>query len=313
MSKLIRTLLVASSCMVLAKPVLAQNAPIRMGQTSTMQAIEQTDAGLARQAARIGELEAALQQMTGRVETLEFRLQQTERLLEGVERDNRELLERLARLEGQVDSMSRGQMMSGSGAYPSTRPYGNGQSSIGPVQSDSPISTTRPSGPRELVGNSQQRVTTTIPERPTSQPAQTGSLGTIPATRLPEDAGTLFELGKNRLIDGDYKGSENAFRAYLDAYGDTPQSGEANYWLGEALYQQGDYAGSARYFTDLLKNYPDDALRGDSLVKLARSLREVGETDRACAFLERIDDVAPNAKEATLQRARQEQQRSGCN
>lgn len=333
MTRLINSLFMASSCVLLAGPVLAQSAPIRIGQTSTMQAIEQTDQSLARQSAHIATLEEEMQRLTGRVESLEFKLGQSEQLISDLTRDNRDLSERLARLEGQIDTLTRQQAVVSTNRYDNLRSStstvtspatGTSGAQPGTVWSGS-STTTQPStsgGPTDLMGGpNAQRVTSSPGSRSVlatpsqddlNQPPQTGSLGTIPASALPGEAGALFELGKNRLINFDYPGAEAAFRAFLDAFGDDPQAGEAHYWLGEALYQQGDFAGSARFFTEMLKNYPDDPRRGEALVKLARSLREVGETERACTFLARIDDVAPNASTVTRQRVLQEQQRSNC-
>lgn len=329
MKKLARSFFAASSLLMLALPVTAQTAPIRMGQTSTMQAIEQTDAVLARQTARIAALEEEVQRVTGRLETAEFQMAQTDRAYEDLQRENRALSERLARLEGQFEAMSR--QRPPVAAQPRDLPLQTGDSGYRSVQSkqmttnqgtpvwsgsntgNAPVR----SGPRDLVGGPEElppvRPTPQTTIRTNGQPAQTGTLGTIPASALPGEAGALFQLGKNRLISFDYDGAEAAFRAFLESFGDDPQAGEAHYWLGETLYQQGDFAGSARFFTDMLKNYPDDPRRGEALVKLARSLREVGETERACTFLSRLNDVAPNASRVTHERVEQEKLRSNCN
>ena len=142
---------------------------------------------------------------------------------------------------------------------------------------------------------------------------ESGSLGTLPASDLPGEAGPLFELGKNRLLNFDYGGAEAAFRGFLDEFGEDPQAGEAHYWLGEILYHQGNYAGSARFLTTFVRDYPSDARRGEGVVKLARALREVGETEQACAFLGRLKQVDPDASARTVEAANVQSQLAGCN
>lgn len=303
------SLIAVSSLAVMVQPSLAQqsSAPIRMGQTSTQVALEQTDAVMSQQAARIGSLEAELQNLTGRIQTMQFQIGQAEQARTDLERENQKLSERLARLEGQVEAMSRQSQSVSRDLL--NRPLPSPETS---GRSDSTVMT-NPSGgtwTRNLPPTQNDPEPRQIVERP-AKPSS-GSLGTIPASALPGDSGAMFAMGKNRLIAFDYSGAEVAFRAFLETFGDDPQAGEAHYWLGEALYHQGDFAGSARFFTDLLKNYPDDPRRGEGLVKLARSLREVGETSRACTFLSRLDDVDPNASTVTRQRVLQEQQRSNC-
>ena len=334
MKKILVPLLVAAFLTPAVPAALAQSAPIRMGQPSTTYPVmTQTEDVLARQTARMGVLEQQLSDLTGRIENLEFQLRQSQTARDDAMQDNRMLTDKLAKLEAKVDDLSRRTVLPEQGMYsrplpsnqpiPDQRPQGQATGTWSGSQQG------QPSGPQDLRGapyetpNSGNRVTSVYTGRPTDgmppsnntpsgEDLSSGSLGTISATRLPGGAGELFQLGRNRLLSFDYVGAEQAFRAFLDEFGDDPQAGEAYYWLGEALYNQGDFAGSARFFTTMLQEYPDDPLRGEGLVKLARSLREVGETKKACAFLSRMNDVAPDASKATRQRALQEQQRSGC-
>ena len=79
MTHLIRTSLVALSLAALSGNALAQNAPIRIGpggaEYQTGPTAEQL---MARQAARITDLEEQLSRLTGRIEQMEFRLAERE-------------------------------------------------------------------------------------------------------------------------------------------------------------------------------------------------------------------------------------------
>ena len=139
-----------------------------------------------------------------------------------------------------------------------------------------------------------------------------GSLGTISASALPGEAGPLFALAKSRLIQFDYAGAEEAFRAFLEEFGDDPQAGEAYYWLGESLYQQKAYADSGAAYTTMIRSYPDDPRAADALVKLARAMRLIGDKEKACLALGTLPNRYPDASVRTRDLAAVERTRSGC-
>ena len=142
--------------------------------------------------------------------------------------------------------------------------------------------------------------------------APQGSLGTLPASALPGEAGPLFAAAKAKLVQFDYAGAEEAFRAFLDQFGSDPQAGEAHYWLAESLYQQKAYAESGAAYTTMIRSYPDDPRAPDALVKLARSMRLIGDKDKACVALDTLPKRYPNASGVTRDLAAVERTRSGC-
>ena len=139
-----------------------------------------------------------------------------------------------------------------------------------------------------------------------------GSLGTLPASDLPGEAGPLFAEAKTRLLQFDYAGAEQAFRAFLERFSDDPQAGQAQYWLGEVLYQQEAYVESGVAYTQMIRQYPDDPRAPEALAKLARSMRLVGDTERACSALDLLPQRYPNASGVTKNLAAGERVRSGC-
>ncbi|MEM8615726.1 MAG: tol-pal system protein YbgF [Pseudomonadota bacterium] len=204
---------------------------------------------------------------------------------------------------------------------------------IGPTSGSTTTETTTPqttTGPTRIVrrtvtgGNSapqgpeqQVALTGTTPVASAGSgdfetPPTAGTLGTIPASALPGEAGPLFAEAKSRLLQFNYAGSEQAFRAFLDQFGDDPQAGEAQYWLGEVLYQQEAYAESGTAYTQMIREYPDDPRAPEALAKLARSMRLVGDSDRACQALDLLNDQYPDASGVTRTLAAGERVRSGC-
>ena len=128
----------------------------------------------------------------------------------------------------------------------------------------------------------------------------------------PGAAGPLFAEAKLRLTQFDHAGAEQAFRSFLDQFADDPQAGEAQYWLGETLYQQGAYAEAGAAYTSMIQNYPDDMRAPDALVKLARAMRLVGESERACTALAALPQRYPNASAVTKNLAAVESTRASC-
>lgn len=325
MMSVFRSSIAALGVLLISVPAMAQSAPIRIGPGGSTYSTEaDAQSQLARQSTRITDLEAEISRLTGRIEQLEFRLTSREQAYQDAMETNRQMDERLIEMNGRMAELEQ---------WMKTRPPGaNGR----PLPSDQRVPGT---GPRDLSGGpafgnfseneddpSAMRTETrgTFPMSDTAAPVETnsstsgrrlpeGTLGTLPASRLPGQAGPLFQLGKNRLLNFDYAGAERAFTQFLNEFGDEPEAGEAHYWLGEVLYQQGDYAGSARFLTTFVRDYTDDPRRGEGVVKLARALREIGQEDTACQFLSRLNQVDPDASERTIEAANVQRQLAGCN
>jgi tol-pal system protein YbgF len=110
----------------------------------------------------------------------------------------------------------------------------------------------------------------------------------------------------------DYAGAEEAFRSFIDKFGKDAQAGEAHFWLGEALHQQQAYAESGAAYTTMIRSYPDDVRAPDALVRLARAMRFLNETDKACTALDTLPKRYPSASKVVRDLAAVERTRSGC-
>lgn len=274
---------------------------------STVTEIEDRSLTLQRQnadlALKVRDLESENAQLVGRVETLQFQLSQSREEMDRLQSDDAEIGRRLEQLDQQILALSGvvaeqnrlildGQIVEGAGEEV--------------VAALSRASTIAEGG----VGTGADASVQTAGAA-ASAPGS-GSLGTIAASDLPGSAGPLFADAKARLLRFDYAGAERSFRAFLENFGDDPQAGEAQYWLGEVLYQQQNYNESGSAYRDMIQKYPDDARAPDALVKLGRSLRLVGQSDRACQILDTLGTRYPNASPVTLNLANVERSRSSC-
>lgn len=316
----------AAATLFVAVPCIAQ-APISQGRTSNMTQLQSNTAELR---IKVIDLEAENARLYGEIEALQFRLNQSLQTIERMEKDDAELANQLKTLNGRLSQLGRRvkALENGQGSASQTSAGGTSIGSAGTTQTVRRTVTTPSNGPKRITRSNSSRSATgseievvsgvaedtseTQIVSNSAAPAQTGSIGTLPASSLPGAAGPLFAEAKLRLTQFDHAGAEQAFRSFLDQFADDPQAGEAQYWLGETLYQQGAYAEAGAAYTSMIQNYPDDMRAPDALVKLARAMRLVGESERACTALAALPQRYPNASAVTKNLAAVESTRASC-
>jgi len=334
MMRQILVLAFLTATIVFTAPAEAQRrgAKITQGVTSSDFAAT-TDtlrAANAELGARLTGLEADRAALSGQVETLEFLLSQSRDQINDMQTDDAEIGRLIGQLENRLstqdsqignlearlnslEASSREMAFTRGEIEPGFEPASDFSNTV--ATTSAPNVTT--SGPRSIV---RRTVTTSSAQSAeasgqvivTGSRARQGSLGTILASALPGDAGPLFAAAKSRLLQFDYAGAEAAFRSFLTQFGDDPQAGEAQYWLGEVLYQQEAYAESGQAYTQMIRQYPDDPRAPEALAKLARSMRLVGDADKACNALDILPQRYPEASGVTKNLAAGERVRSGC-
>jgi tol-pal system protein YbgF len=131
-------------------------------------------------------------------------------------------------------------------------------------------------------------------------------------TALSGSARDEYDLAYGYILTGDYALAEQNFRAWLAAFPNDPQAGDAEFWLGESLLQQGEYRDAANAFLSVYKASPDSAKGPDALLKLGVSLAALGEKPAACATFSELGRRYPRATESVMSRLRAEQTRAGC-
>ena len=81
----------------------------------------------------------------------------------------------------------------------------------------------------------------------------------------------------------DYTLAQETFRAFLRRYPSDRLAGDAQYYLGESLFQQQDYRGAADAFLAVSKNYDASTKAPDALLRLGQSLAALNEKELACS------------------------------
>lgn len=332
---LVLILVLTALAMAPSSEAQRRQAEIIQGTTSGELAatVEDLRVSNAQLRARMTGIESDKAQMTGKLETLEFLLSESRDQINRMQGDDAELQRLVTRLEARLseqdatiaDLNRQIAALRPEPAFLSSedRSLDTQQNSVDGDRIVSTMST--PSVSSEVTTTGPTRIVRRVEETsegqagaaitqtgPSGAPLPQGSLGTLSASALPGDAGELFAEAKSRLLQFDYAGAENAFRAFLTQFGDDPQAGEAQYWLAEVLYQQEAYPESGAAYTDMIRSYPDDPRAPEALAKLARSMRLVGDTQQACNALDLLPQRYPNASGVTKNLAAGERVRSGC-
>jgi len=150
-----------------------------------------------------------------------------------------------------------------------------------------------------------------LPPPPPRNPSATGGQqqATLPPTQSPKDE---YDLAYGYLLRKDYALSEESFRAFLKRYPSDRLTGEANYWLGESLFQRQRYRDAAESFLTVSTKYERSGKAPDALLRLGQSLAALNEKEAACATLAEIMRKYPRASAGVKQGIEREQKRVHC-
>ena len=148
-----------------------------------------------------------------------------------------------------------------------------------------------------------------LPPPPPRNPSGTGAQQMVMApTNTPKDE---YDLAYGYVLRKDYALAEDALRAFMKKYPNDRLVADANYWLGETLFQRQRYREAAESFLDVSTKHEKSAKAPDSLLRLGQSLAALKEKEAACATLGEIPRKYPRAagEREAVGRARTEARR----
>ncbi|WP_028774806.1 tol-pal system protein YbgF [Shewanella waksmanii] len=125
----------------------------------------------------------------------------------------------------------------------------------------------------------------------TSQAATSSSLG---ETASYEQAVNLV------LKERKYDEAIPAFSNFIKSYPDSTYAANANYWLGQLLYNKGDFSEATTAFSTVVDQYKDSNKRGDSLVKLGMIAEKTADVPGAKGFYQRVVKEYPASAAARI-------------
>jgi tol-pal system protein YbgF len=294
-------------------------------------------------AVRLDRLEAQIRQLTGAIEQLQYRNQQLEGQLRRMQPDAEYRgQDGSARMAPSARPVAPAQPMQPQ----ATQPYSPPPAASGPRRGDAfdpsvnpnapgaprPLGTTAPSAPlaqstdpEEAVGAPGGRQAgapldlSTLtglagngePSQAPPAPRNSGGtqVATLPPTDSPKDT---YDLAYGYILRRDYALADEAFRVFLRRFPNDRLSSDAQYWLGESLFQRQRYRDAAEVFLNVSTKFETSAKAPDSLLRLGQSLAGLGEKDAACASLAEVGRKYPRASVSVKQGVEREQKRVRC-
>ena len=284
---------------------------------------------------RIDRLEAAIRDLTGNVEQLQYRNQQLE-----------QQLQRLEGAQGRLEDGKGGprppnaplppapiaqaepaQGRRGDAFDPNVNPTAPGSprqlgastaaneppppvsdaapAAPGPRQPGAPLDLSTLAGPQSGAAPGGQ-----LPAPPPANPNGTGAMqATLPPSNSPKD---VYDLAYGYVLHKDYALAADTFRTFLRQYPSDRQAPEAQYWLGESLFQQQQYRDAAEAFLAVSTKYDSSTRAPEALLRLGQSLAALGEKEAACASLGEVLRKFPRASGNVKQGVEREQKRAHC-
>ena len=166
-----------------------------------------------------------------------------------------------------------------------------------PAQPNVPMANAGPMTPSQLPP----------PARNTSAPGT--QLATLPPSATPHDE---FDMAYGYVLHKDYALAEQAFRDFLRKYPDEKLVPEAQYWLGESLFQRQRYRDAAESFLAVSTKYERSGKAPEALLRLGQSLAALNQKEAACATLAEVGRKFPRAAASVKRGVAQEQKRTHC-
>ena len=177
----------------------------------------------------------------------------------------------------------------------------------GPRQPGAPLDLSNVSGPQGPAAPGGQ-----LPPPPPSNLNSTGAVqqqATLPPGNTPKD---VYDLAYGYVLHKDYALAADSFRTFLRQYPSDRQAPEAQYWLGESLFQQQQYRDAAESFLAVSTKYDTTTRAPEALLRLGQSLAALGEKEAACASLGEVLRKYPRASANVKQSVEREQKRDHC-
>lgn len=147
------------------------------------------------------------------------------------------------------------------------------------------------------------------PNNPNASGATGAMQAALPPGNTPKDE---YDLAYGYVLHKDFGLAEQTFRDFLHKYPSDRLAPEAQYWLGESLFQDKQYRDAAESFLTVSTKFENTARAPDALLRLGQSLAALGEKEAACASLGEVLRKYPRAPLSVKQSVDREQKRTHC-
>jgi tol-pal system protein YbgF len=134
-------------------------------------------------------------------------------------------------------------------------------------------------------------------------------LATLPPSASPQDE---YDMAYGYVLHKDYSLAEQSLRDFLKKYPNERLVPDAQYWLGESLFQQQRYRDAAESFLAVSTKFEHAGKAPDALLRLGQSLAALNQKEAACATLAEVERKYPRASTGVKRGVAQEQKRAHC-
>jgi tol-pal system protein YbgF len=149
-----------------------------------------------------------------------------------------------------------------------------------------------------------------LPPPPARNLSATGAVASVaPPSESPQD---YYDLAYGYMQRKDYAQAEDSFQAFLKKFPNDRRAADAQFWLGESLFQRQRHDAAAQAFLDLSTKYTSHGKAPDALLRLAQSLAALKQKEMACATLAEVGRKYPRASNNVKQGVEREQKRVQC-
>jgi tol-pal system protein YbgF len=149
-----------------------------------------------------------------------------------------------------------------------------------------------------------------LPPPPARNLSATGAVASVaPPSNVPKD---YFDLAYGYVLRKDYAYAEDAFQTFLKKYPNDKLVPDAQYWLGESLYQRQRYDAAAEQFLAISTKNSAHPKAPDALLRLGQSLAALNQKEMACATFAEVNRKYPRASNSVKQSVEREQKRARC-
>jgi tol-pal system protein YbgF len=184
---------------------------------------------------------------------------------------------------------------------------GNPQIPPGTMANAAPDQATLPPVVRQASQQPQTPPRAVQPPIQQQQPQQ--QLATLPPTATPQDE---YDMAYGYVLHKDYALAEQSFRDFTRKYPNDRLVPDAQYWLGETLYQRQRYRDAAESFLAVSTKYEKSGKAPDSLLRLGQSLAALNQKEAACATLAEVERKFPKASASVKRGVTAEQKKARC-
>ncbi len=149
-----------------------------------------------------------------------------------------------------------------------------------------------------------------LPPPPSRNPSATGATSSVAPPS--ETAKDYYDLGYGYVLRKDYALAQQTFDVFLKKFPGDRRAADAQFWLGESLFQRQSYDQAAAAFLDLSTKHGSHGKAPDALLRLGQSLAALNQKEMACATLAEVGRKYPRASNTVKQTVEREQKRVRC-